>query len=280
MTDYSSVTEAPGVKVTPEAARMLHTRYGYAANLCHDKDVLEVACGSGMGLGYLARRAHRLIGGDCTESLLSRAQAHYGKRVPLVRLDAHALPFKDSSFDVVILFEAIYYLAHPQEFLNECYRVLRQDGVLLLCTANKEWKGFNPSPHSRRYFCVYEIHELLSECGFHPQIFGAFPAECPTIRDKVVACVRTAAVRLRLIPKTMSGKQSLKRFFYGSLVSLAPEVADGDTKPETLRLLSPMEPAVGYKVLYALGRRNATNSPAPGSVSLHSVERSVLPGRQ
>jgi len=247
---------------------MLHTRYDYAAGFCHDKDVLEVGCGSGMGLGHLARHAQNLIAGDFTEALLLRAQAHYGKRVPLVRLDAHALPFKDASFDVIILFEAIYYLAHPKKFLDECYRVLRDDGVVLLCTANKEWKGFNPSPHSNTYCCAHELHELLLDRGFQTRIFGAFPTECCTIRDKMVAGMRTAAVRLRLIPGTMIGKELLKRLFYGSLVPLSPELSHGNTEPEPLTLLSPTAPAIGYKVLYVVGRKSFANSPILG-VSLH-----------
>ncbi len=97
---------------------MLHTRYHYAAGLCQGKDVLEVRCGSGAGLGYLARRARSVVGGEYTESLLSRALLHYRGRIPLVWLDAHALPFREASFDAVILFEAIYYLGRPEDFLE------------------------------------------------------------------------------------------------------------------------------------------------------------------
>ena len=35
-----------------------------AARLASGKDVLEVACGPGIGLGYLQRRAARVVGGD------------------------------------------------------------------------------------------------------------------------------------------------------------------------------------------------------------------------
>ena len=104
---------------------MLYTRYHLASQFSSGKDVLEVACGAGIGLGYLAKRARKAVGGDYSESLLRCVQSHYRSRVPLLRLDAHQLPFGDGSFDTVLLFETIYYLAEPGKFLDECSRVLR-----------------------------------------------------------------------------------------------------------------------------------------------------------
>jgi len=91
--DYSGVTETVGDHVTREALSMLYTRYAFARTLCEGRDVLEVACGGGQGLGYLASRARRVVGGDLTESLMAQAERHYGGRIPLVRLDAHGLLF-------------------------------------------------------------------------------------------------------------------------------------------------------------------------------------------
>ena len=101
--DYSEVTEAVGNRITQEALSMLYTRYWMAASVGQGKDVLEVACGSGQGLGYLAGKANRVVGGDYTEKLLRTAQRHYRGRIPLVRFDAHELPFKEGTFDLVIL---------------------------------------------------------------------------------------------------------------------------------------------------------------------------------
>ena len=154
--DYSTVTEIPGDKATQEQMDRVFQRYRFAIDFCEDKDVLEVACGAGQALGYLARKARRVVGGDCTEKLLTSAKHYYKDRAELYLLDAHQLPFRDRSFDVVILFEAIYYLAQPQEFVAEAYRVLRGNGVLLIATVNKDWPEFNPSPYSIRYLSVPE----------------------------------------------------------------------------------------------------------------------------
>src|SRR5882672_5808793 len=130
--DYSTVTEKPGDEITREAASMLVTRYAHAAAYCGGKDVLEIGCGSGHGLGYIGVRARRVVGGDCTHKLLKIAGDRYGTSVPLVRLDAESVPFTSSSFDVVVLHEAIYYLGSPARFVAEARRVLRPGGRLII----------------------------------------------------------------------------------------------------------------------------------------------------
>jgi ubiquinone/menaquinone biosynthesis C-methylase UbiE len=252
--DYSSVTEQPGIGITLEALAMLHARYTYAARLCEGKNVLEVGCGAGMGLGLLTKRARVVVAGDYSERLLRQALAHYRERVPLVRLDAHRLPFATSSFDVVLLFEAIYYLKNPEQFLRECYRVLRAAGTLLLCLPNKEWTAFHSSPLSTRYFSTGELRELLTRCRFEAEIYGAFAATPFTVRQQIAARVRRAAIRLHLIPKTMKGKEKLKRLFYGKLAIIETEIEEESLEPEPLYLLTANGAHPEFKLLYVVAR--------------------------
>ena len=251
--DYTTVTEVPGISATREQMSMLYTRYRTAAAFCEGKHVLEVACGSGQGLGYVAAKAGRVIGGDYTEGLLRKAHRHYSGRVSLVQLDAHVLPFRDQSFDVTILYEAIYYLAQPDKFLDECRRVLRDRGVILICTVNEEWSDFNPSPFSTRYFAAQGLAELLKRQGFSVELYGAFPVSRESAKDRIVSAIKRVAVSLHLIPKTMKGKEVLKRLFFGRLMLIPPEVTDGMAE------LCPLVPINGdsvisdHKGLYVIG---------------------------
>jgi len=262
--DYTGVTEVPGNQITREALSMMCTRYAYAADLSVGRDVLEVACAAGQGLGILARKARRVVGADFTSGLLERAQRHYDGRVPLVQLDAHWLPFRDRTFDLVILYEAIYYLADPEGFFAECRRVLRERGAVLICSVNREWSDFNPSPFSHRYFSALELHDLLMAGGFAVETFGAFPVQVKSLRDAVVSMVKRIAVSLHLIPKTMKGKKWLKRIFLGNLTPMPAEITDGMTDPATLVHLQAGAPAGSYKVIYAVGRKSAGQNSAPG----------------
>lgn len=253
--EYVSVTEGPGIRITKEAASMILTRYAFAADLCRGREVLEVASGPGMGLGYLAQSALRVVGSDCEQCFLEQARRHYSKRVSLVRLDAHALPFRDDSFDAVVLFEAIYYLPNPEAFVHECRRVLRSDGILLICTVNPRWPGFHPSPHSVRYLGGSELQEMLRMGGFDAQLYAAFPLPPPTLARTGLLQLRRLAVRLDLIPRTMKGKEVVKRVFSGRLIELPPEITSDFAET------SPIVPLTAgredqYKVLYLVARKD------------------------
>jgi SAM-dependent methyltransferase len=255
--DYSGVTEVVGTRVTREALSMLYTRYAFGATLAEGRDVLEVACGGGPGLGYLARHARRVIGGDYTAPLLSRAERHYQGGIPLLRLDAQALPFRSGSFGAVLLYEALYYLLEPDRFVAEAGRVLQRPGCLVISTVNPEWSDFNPSPLSTRYFSGRELASLLSERGFLAEIFGAFPVIQASAKERAVSAVRRAAVRLRLIPSTMKGKELLKRLFLGRLVTFPSEVTEAMAPYcPPARLHTNTAPIRDFKVLFAVGRRS------------------------
>ncbi len=234
---------------------MLVTRYTLAGDHGTGRDVLEVACGSGIGLGLLARRARRVVGGDVTISLLRMARRHYGNRIPVVRLDAQALPFAHGSFDVVLLYEAMYYLRRPEPFLAEAHRVLRPEGVLIICTVNREWVDFNPSEFSVRYYSADELRRLVEAGGFVARMEGAFPVQGGRIAGAIISLIKRAAMALRMMPKTMRGKRFLKRLFLGSLTPLPEELGEG-TGDRAARVSLEPGPVRDYKVIYVTARKD------------------------
>ena len=254
-TDYTQVTEVPGGKASAEQVQRLYSRYHFAAPYCQDKDVLEVACGGGQGLGYLVQKAKWAVGGDYTQGLLLKAQEHFKSEIPFLRLDAHDLPFKNQSFDVVIFFEAIYYLSRPDKFLEECLRVLREKSTILICTVNKDWSDFNPSPHSVRYFSASELYQLLSPRFSNVELYGGFLVAANSLRDKIISLIKRVAVTFNLMPETMKGKELFKRIFFGKLISLPREIEEGMSEYDCPQPVS-FEFTRPYKVLYAVGRND------------------------
>jgi len=251
--DYTSVTELPGSQATPEQQARLYHRYHTAGRYAAGKCVLEVGCGSGLGLGYLLRTAKSVVGADYSEKLLRIAQSHYRDRVPLVRLDAHHLPFRNQAFDLVVILEAIYYLGRAERFIAESRRVLSDGGTLLLGTVNKDWSEFTPSLLSTRYFSVPELRDVVIQQGFgNLQFFGAFPTAAASPKQKIVSLIRRVAVTLDLVPKTLGGRERLKRVFYGSLTPLRPEVEDGMADVYPLVPIPGESPNSQYKILYAV----------------------------
>jgi len=235
MVDYSDVTELPGAPFPDHALSMLYTRYAFAAGHCKDVDVLEIGCGGGSGLGYLARGARSVTGIDVDERVLAYPLEHYSTRenVSVRQADAANLPFEDGRFGAVIIFEAIYYFPDFEAVLRECLRVLGPGGRLILCTVNPEWSGFNPSPHSVRYFSATELTSVLRQHGFSPSLFVAYDDGTSSLKGRILSLMKRVAVRLHLIPRSMKGKVFLKRLFFGKLKPYPAELASDVVVDET-----------------------------------------------
>lgn len=119
--DYVSVTEIAGDEVTQEQIDRLCNRYYWAGHYCAGKDVVEAACGSGQGLGYLSGIAGSFEAGDYSDEILFIARRHYGERIAIQQFDAQDMPFEDKSKDVIILFEAIYYIPDAENLSKNAH---------------------------------------------------------------------------------------------------------------------------------------------------------------
>lgn len=254
-TDYTEVTEVAGDDVSREQIERMCSRYTFATNFCKGKEVLEIACGSGQGLGQLAKSARLIVGGDYSSPLIKSAQSYYQGRIPLLQLDAHFLPFRESSFDVIILYEAIYYLEEPEKFVKETGKVLRPGGKLILCNANKDLPDFNPSPHSYRYFSAPEFVELLKPFGFEVECFGDCEVNSGSSKQRVLSFLKKTMVRLNLMPKTMAGKKFFKRIVFGKLVPLPPELTSDNPTCSLPCSVDSSTPDLSHKVIFAVAQK-------------------------
>jgi len=244
----------PGDKRTREQLQMICCRYRTAAQYIQGKQVLEVGCGTGLGLGYLSRRAKSVVGGDYSEDNIRCTQRHYGNRENLLLLDAHALPFKNGCFDVVIAMEVIQYF-HLGRFLSESYRVLKQGGTFVLCIPNQDVPGFHRSPHGRDYYSAPELLTLLNQHHFDTELFGAFPILRGATQQKLLAAMIVGGGRvLDLIPKGQRFKEFLNKIILGKNIVLKEELVDDDMMVESFQLvpLSGDSPDFKYKILYAV----------------------------
>ncbi len=56
------------------------------------------------------------------------------KATPDIIGDAFSLPFRDAIFDRIIMTEVLEHCYEPKEVIKECYRVIKNGGVLILST--------------------------------------------------------------------------------------------------------------------------------------------------
>jgi SAM-dependent methyltransferase len=255
--DYTIITERPGIRASREQLERIYQRYHFALPWCKGKSVVEVGCGTGQGLGYLARQATLVLGGDIEAANLPPAVETYKGRpgIHVIRLDAMALPVQSGKFDTVICYETIYYLPALDPFLGECRRVLKPGGTLVLCTVNREWPDFNPSPHSVRYLSARELQVALASFFTEVRFSAGFDVSQPTLSERGVSLIKRVAVAMHIIPKSMKGKEALKRLFFGRLVTLPYEILPGQFKDDPPVEIDPLQPVRNYKIVYAIGRK-------------------------
>ena len=91
---------------------------------------LEVGCGTGYFTAWLAERHGGVVGLDPAPAML-RELRRRGRRFPVVRGDAHRLPFANGSFEAVFFLTTLEFLPDPARALREAIRVARSDVVIL-----------------------------------------------------------------------------------------------------------------------------------------------------
>ena len=112
--------------------------------------VLDLGCGRGDLLLALAPTKARIVGVDYSEDALditrkalSRLSLDVKKNITIMNADAARLGFADRTFDFIFMVDIVEHLYPEQleECFAECFRVLKEDGRLIIHTSPN--KGYN-----------------------------------------------------------------------------------------------------------------------------------------
>lgn len=106
------------------------------------KRVLDVGCGNGDLLISLRKKGFDgdLVGLDLSNGIIKPGIKKNKEGKLGIRFfvgDAEKLPFKDESFDFIVLKWVFHHLPHPQKATNEAYRCLRGNGTILIAQPSK-----------------------------------------------------------------------------------------------------------------------------------------------
>lgn len=93
--------------------------YEILASIARGNKTLDIACGE----GAIEKLAPETVGVEFSLNALKKARKNAAKH--LVLADAHALPFKDGSFDISISAGSLEHFKDPQKAINEMARVSR-----------------------------------------------------------------------------------------------------------------------------------------------------------
>ncbi len=134
--------------------------------------LLELGSGDGRMLAELQKLGWQVEGVDFDSAAVSNAQ-HKGVNVRLGTLFDQRFP--DDSFDAIAMSHLIEHVHEPMALLQECRRVLRPGGRLVVVTPNlaswghrtfgPNWRGLEP-PRHLHLFGLSSLGLLLSRVGF------------------------------------------------------------------------------------------------------------------
>ena len=104
--------------------------------------------GVGSGMGHLVGQlegSFETVGIDVNQWAVRRSKEVAGQTA-LYTASAEELPFRENSFDVVIIKHIVEHLPNPEKAIHEIGRVTAPGGILILSTPNldsllKPWKG-------------------------------------------------------------------------------------------------------------------------------------------
>jgi ubiquinone/menaquinone biosynthesis C-methylase UbiE len=112
--------------------------------------VLDIGTAHGDIATLLAEKGFESVALDLNKNFLNYAKKkrEFGK-ISYVCANALNLPFKDASFDVIIMGELVEHVAYPENLLKEAKRCLKKRGVIIITTPNKHlfrgWlSGYKP----------------------------------------------------------------------------------------------------------------------------------------
>jgi len=203
-------------------------------SLCHIEDaqeVLEVGCGIGVGVAYIAKKySCRVVGVDILEKMIewSRRRAREERvedKVEFRVANVLELPFEADRFDVVLCESVLGFVEDKPRAIRECVRVAKPGGYVGL---NETFWTKEPSPE-----IVTRVHALIGtdiptaatwqalweESGLRDRVVRLRQIDPRTeVKDRIQWvgwrwAVRALGRLLRLYVTNPAARQSLKEQF-------------------------------------------------------------------
>lgn len=140
------------------------------AGLLRLGDVLDVGCADGAAASFVAPYCKSLTCIDTSARWVDAAKQRFAKQghVAVELGDVHDLAYRAGSFDAVLVFHTLTYAEHPQKALEECARVLRPGGRIVLLSLNEHEQKEITAPYGERHagFAPRTLRSLLTRAGF------------------------------------------------------------------------------------------------------------------
>jgi len=148
--------------------------------------ILDIGCGGGLLSEPMARLGAEVVGADAAEKNIPVAQIHadeQGLDIDYRHTSAEALAEAGEKFDVVLNMEVVEHVADPLVFLTACRDLLKDGGLMLCSTINRNPKSFAVAiigaevimrwlpkgTHDwSKFITPDELYDLIAKAGLDP----------------------------------------------------------------------------------------------------------------
>ena len=181
--DYSYIDER---EIKKYSQYVWNKRIDIIHKYAKEGNFLDVGCSFG-GLLESAAEYYTPYGIELSDYAFSHARKLFGNNIHHGTLDDHR--FDDGFFSAITMIELIEHLPDPVSAVNQCFKLLHPDGVLVVQTANMNGKQARDlagnyeyfMPGHLSYFTAKNLTMLLKTAGFskikiyYPVEFGLLP---------------------------------------------------------------------------------------------------------
>lgn len=159
-----------------EVGQRMQERLDYM--LHQPKTVLDIGCGTGLGLQALMKRYRKaqVIGMDFARGMLQQSRSKGGilRRPLLACADFEALPVRSDSIDLLFSNLTLQWCDQLQDVFEGAHRVLRPDGLFLftslgpdtLFELRQSWAQVDGLPHVNEFLDMHVVGDYLVAAGF------------------------------------------------------------------------------------------------------------------
>jgi ArsR family transcriptional regulator len=156
-------------------------------------DVLDVGSGDGAAAGYIAPYCRSLTCIDTNARMIEAARERLGRysNVRTEVADVHELPFRAASFDSILLFHTLTYASKPSRAIEECARVLRPHGrvVILTLDAHDQRELTTPYGECHPGFTPRALKNMVTRGGLDVTYSEVACRETKKPHFQVVLCI-------------------------------------------------------------------------------------------
>ncbi len=108
-------------------------------------NILEIGCGESSILKYHPELGRKYSGIDFSEEIITKNKIRFPDADFSIILDPHSYPFQDQQFDLIFSVFVLEHTVYPKKILDECIRLLKPGGSIVILAPNYLDNGFLPS---------------------------------------------------------------------------------------------------------------------------------------